>query len=419
MLLLFFIFIIIALLTTRSTSRYHCYSQRKLWAITFICYAVFTMVSHLYVDDPLMTFFISRDQMFFYSEAIYLSGYDCADIFVIAFFNFEYSEARLAFVLFGLLAKLASYLEVTDILLFLKFHVVFLASLIPVIVYKIILLKRTEIPKLDRKLLIFALISPLLIYSCQLLRDIHICLLFTIMFYVALHPKLPFRYIWLLLLTGIIFCFRIENGLFSVVIIAIPLYRTFRTGGIGKKSLILMGGMIFCALTLIPIMEIMNDTILRYAERSSDAASVSSLGDKLNLLPSPFGELAKASFSQLLPFPFWIRLVTGESYAYLRIVEIFFPLYWVPIWMSLFYGWWKYRKNWDKDLLAIFYISILYIILNSSGELNVRRIMAVYPVLLVCFLLLRQQFSLKKPEMNKLSFGIYILLHIIYIIIRA
>ena len=128
--------------------------------------------------------------MFFYDEAISLSGYDYIDIFTISLLNFKYSEARLAFVLFGSLAKLASSLGVTDILLFLKFHVAFVASLIPVIAYKIILLKRTDITGLHRKLLVFALISPLLIYSCQLLRDIHVCLLFTIMFYVALFSRI-------------------------------------------------------------------------------------------------------------------------------------------------------------------------------------------------------------------------------------
>ena len=193
MLLIFCLFIIIALLVTKSVSPYHCHCQRKLWATTFVCYVVFTIISDLYVGNPSSTYFISKDQMFFYDEAINLSGYDYADIFSICFLNFEYSEAKLAFVLFGTLAKLARSLGVADILLFLKFHVAFIASLIPVIAYKIILLKEPCITKLHRKLFVFALLSPLLIYSCQLLRDIHVCLLFTIMFYVALYPKLPFR----------------------------------------------------------------------------------------------------------------------------------------------------------------------------------------------------------------------------------
>lgn len=418
MLFLFSFFIIVARFVTKSVSRYHCYSQRKLWAVTFGCYTIFTAISHLYVSNPFTTFFISSDQMFFYDEAVFLSKYDFADLFTIGFLNFEYSEARFAFILFAILVKVAHYLGVADILLFLKFHEAFLASLIPVVIYKTVLLKRDDIPNLYEKALVFALISPLLIYSCQLLRDIHVCLLFTTMFYVALRPKQPCRYLLLLLLAGITFCFRMENGLFSVTIMAIPLYRTFRTSSIGRKSVIIVIGLVFCALALIPILEVMDNTLIRYAERSLDAASASSLGVKLNLLPTPLGELAKAGFSQLLPFPVWLYLLSGESYAWLRIVEVFFPFYWIPIWLSLIYGWLNYRRLWDKDLLIIFYVSILYIILNSIGELNVRRIMAVYPVLLVCFLLLKQQFHLPKHEMNKLSYCMIFLFHLIYIVIK-
>lgn len=418
MLLFFFFFIIIAQSVTRSVSRYHRYSQRKLWIVTFGCYIIFTLISHLYVSNPSTTFFISSDQMYFYDEAILLSEYDFADLFSVGFLNFEYSEASFAFMLFAVLVKVARYLGVADILLFLKFHVAFLASLIPVIIYKIVVLKRDDIPNLYERILVFALVSPLLIYSCQLLRDIHVCLLFTIMFYVALRPKQSYRYLLLLLLAVITFCFRMENGLFSVAIIFIPIYRTFCTGGIGKKSVIIATGLVFCVLALIPILEVMDDTLMRYAERSSDAASVSSLGDKLNLLPTPLGAFAKAGFSQLLPFPVWLYMLSGENYAWLRIVEVLFPFYWIPIWMSLIYGWWNYRSLWDRDLLMIFYVSILYITLNSIGELNVRRIMAVYPVLLVCFLLLKQQFNLPKLQMNKLSYCMIFLFHLIYIVIK-
>ena len=415
MLFLFFIFIVIVLFITSSSSWYNSYNQRKLWLATFLCNAIFTILSDTYVSDPYKTYFISLDQTFFYEEAILLSEYSCKDIFLICFFNFEYSEARMAFALFAILTKLAKFLEVSNILLFLKFHVAFLASLIPVIIYKIILLKKIHIPNLYSKLLCFSLLSPLFIYSCQLLRDIHICLLFTIIVYISLCPKLSLRYFWFFLIIVLSLCFRIENGLFAILFIAIPLYRTYcRIGRVRKIVFWVIIGVVLIFVT-IPIFEIMNNTIIHYSERSSDAASLSSLGNKLNLLPFPFGNLAKTCFSQLLPFPFWLRLVTGESYAYLRIVESLFPIYWIPIWMSLIYGWWRYHKKWDRDLLILFYISILYIVLNSSGELNSRRLMAVYPAILICFILLQQQFPLKKVEMNKIAFFVYIFLHIIYL----
>lgn len=418
MIFLFLIFILLAIIITRTSSSYHTQNLRILWFSSFCIYSLYTIISHSYVGNPTTTYFISSDQISFYGVAIDLSKYSFTKIYSLCFTEYDYSGAPLAYALFGTLARIGRALGETDLLLFLKFHIAFLASLIPVFTHKIILIYNQHIPNLHKKLFIFALVSPLLIYSCQLLRDIHICFLYTIMIYTALRPKQPLRYFWLLLLLAVTYSFRIETGLFSAAIIAIPLYRTYRTGKALKKLLILSIFCIFCAFAMLSIFEVMNNTINSYTSSQIESASASSLGNKLNSLPTPLAEFAKAGFSQLLPFPVWLPFNEGESYAYLRFVECFFPFYWIPIWLSLFYGWWKYRKNWNKDILAMFYISILYIVLNSAGEFNTRRLMAVYPMLLICFLTLQQQFNLKKTKMNKISLGLLIVLHIIYIIIK-
>lgn len=418
MIFLFLIFILLAIIITRTPNSYHTQNLRILWLSSFCIYSLYTIISHSYIENPTTTYFISSDQITFYTAAIDLSKYPIRQIFSICFSEFSYSGSPLAFALFGTLAKIGQILGETDILLFLKFHVVFLASLIPIFIYKIMLIYNQHILNLHKQLFTFAIVSPLLIHSCQLLRDIHICLLFTIMFYIALRPNQPLRYLWLIFLMVITYTFRVENGLFSAAIIAIPLYRTYRTGGYIRKTFILAIFCIFCVFAMFSIFEIMNNTITGYAERSSDVASLSSLGNKLNLLPTPLAEFAKAGFSQLLPFPIWLPFNGGENYAYIRFIECFFPFYWTPIWLSIFYCWWKYRKYWNKDILAILYISLLFLILNSAGEFNTRRLMAVYPMLFICFLTLQQQFKLKKQKMNKISVVLLIIFHIIYILIK-
>lgn len=418
MIFLLLLCVIIAFSLTKEGNIIHTHKQRILWISTFLLYILYTIITHSYVENPSTTYFISIDQTTFYNTAIDLSKYNISQIFHICFSEFSYSDCPSAWALFGTLARIGRTLGETDILLFLKFHVAFLASLIPIFIYKIMLIYNQHIPNLHKKLLIFAVVSPLLIHSCQLLRDIHICLLFTIMVYIALRPNQPLRYLWLILLMAITYTFRIENGLFSATIIAIPLYRTYRKGGYIKKAFILSIFCIFCFFAMFSILNVMNRTISGYAELTSEAASTSSLGNKLNLLPTPLAEFAKAGFSQLMPFPIWVRLTETANYTYLRIVECLFPFYWIPIWLSLFYGWWKYRKYWDKDLLAIFYISILYLVLNSAGEFNTRRLMAVYPMLLICFLTLQQQFNLRKQKMNKFSAVLLIFLHIAYSVIK-
>lgn len=417
MIFLFLIFILLAIIITRTSSSYHTQNLRILWFSSFCFYSLYTIISHSYVGNPTTTYFINSDQISFYGVAIDLSKYSFTKIFSLCFTEYNYSGSPLAYALFGTLAKIGRILGETDILLFLKFHVTFLASLIPVYIYKIIINYNLTIPNLHNKLFLFALVAPIFSLSAQLMRDIHICLLFTIMTYVALCPKQSLRYFWLLLLMAVTYSFRVENGLFSAAIIAIPLYRTYRTGGYLRKVLVISIFCMFCIFALFSILEVASTTLTGYGERSDEMASASSLGNKLNLLPTPFAEFAKTGFSQLLPFPLWLPFTGGESYAYLRVIECFFPFYWIPIWMSLFYGWWKYRKYWNKDILAMFYISILYLVLNSAGEFNTRRLMAVYPMLLICFITLKQQFNLKKQKMNKMSVGLLIVLHIIYILI--
>lgn len=418
MILLFFLFFIIAFSITHSPSLKKTKQTRTLWLSTFLSYVIYTIITHSYIENPTTQYFVNPDQLHFYFEAITLSKFNISEIFQKSFTEFNYSGSPLAYALFGILARIAKILGETDILLFLKFHVTFLASLIPIYIYKIIDNCNPTIPNLHKKLFLFALVAPIFSLSAQLMRDIHICLLFTIMTYAALRPKQPFRYIWLLLLMAVTYSFRVENGLFSAAIIAIPLYRTFRTGGYLKKGLIISIFCVFCIFALFSILEVANTSLTGYGERSDEMASASSLGNKLNLLPSPLAEFAKAGFSQLLPFPIWHPFNAENDYSYLLIVDCLFPFYWIPIWMSLFYGWWKYRKYWDKDILALFYISILYIVLNSAGEFNTRRLMAVYPMLLICFITLQQQFNLKKQKMNKISVGLLIVLHIVYILIK-
>lgn len=418
MIFLFLIFILLAITITRTSSSYHTQNLRILWFSSFCIYSLYTIISHSYVGNPTTTYFISSDQISFYGVAIDLSKYSFTKIYSLCFTEYNYNGSPLAYALFGTLAKIGQMLGETDILLFLKFHVVFLASLIPIFTYKILLIYNQHIPNLYKKIFIFAIISPLFIYSCQLLRDIHICLLFTIMTYIALRPKQHFRYFWLLLLMATTYSFRVETGLFSATIIAIPLYRTYREGKLLKKMLIISILALFCVFAMLSILEVMSNTIGSYESSQIESASAASLGNKLNALPIPLNYLSKTVFGQLLPFPIWLPLTGGENYAYLRFVECFFPFYWIPIWLSLFYGWWKYRKQWNKDILAMFYVSILFIILNSAGEFNARRMMAVYPMLLICFLTLQQQFNLKKLKTNRISFGLLIVLHIIYIIIK-
>jgi hypothetical protein len=284
--------------------------------------------------------------------------------------------------------------------------------------YKIIHIKTENIQNLKIFLFVFAIISPLLSFSCQMMRDIHICFLYTIMAYFTIKPQQHLRWVILSVLLITAYCIRAENGLFSLTIISIAIYRVYSAGGITKKGFIIGIIVLFAVFVLSILYQTLLDTTIRYHERGMTLASSGSLGSQLSNWPFPFNFFSKAFFSQILPFPFWIMFQNGEDYTFLRILELIFPFFWLPILLSLFYGFWKYRKLWDVDLSILFFIGIIYIVLVSYAEPTIRRIMAVYPLLFIAFVINNLMFELKISRWIIVSCTLIVVLHLIYIIIK-
>jgi hypothetical protein len=251
-----------------------------------------------------------------------------------------------------------------------------------------------------------------------MMRDIHICFLYTIIAYFSIKPQQRFRWIILSVFFIITYWIRVENGLFSFAIISIVIYRAYTTGGITQKVFI-VGIIAICAVFILSVLyQTMLSSITRYHERDMILASSKSLGVQLNRLPFPFNFFSKAFFTQILPFPFWIVFQNGENYVFSRLLEPIFPFLWLPIFLSLFYGFWKYRKQWDADLIIFFFIGVIYILLASYAEPTIRRIMAVYPLLFIVFVINNLIFNLKMFRKVIVSCTLIVVLHLIYMIIK-
>lgn len=417
MLFTFFVYCIFAWLlshTKQAVPRNHIF---KLWSIIFSVYAVYTIISDSYVENPLIDFFISRDQLFFYKSAIDSAQYSFSDIFKACFFNPKYGDLPLSIVWFAYIAKIGQILDVGNILLFEKLNVAFIGSLISVFIYKIVLFKVNDSYRLYRQILWFALLSPILILSSQLLRDIHICFLYTVMLYFAIKPICKYRYLFLLLLAVIIFFFRVENGLFSVAIIMIPLYQTYKEGRFYVKFILILSLLVFIILASSIILGEMIGTINKYNERSILAASGDSLGVKLNNLPFPLGNIVKTIFGQLLPFPFWVSMSKDEPYAYLHFVELLFPMYWIAILLNICLNIKRIVKEINCETIMIF-ISFVYLILCTSGEINTRRFLAVYPIIFCAYIFVINKLNLSFYKYIYYSIFLILGLHAIYIVLK-
>ena len=418
MFLFIILYLILAILITKNKSYRLQKEQRKLWLSSFVIFFIYTLISHSYVANPFTSYFINSDQITFYTQASTLSNLGYWQIIERCFTEFEYGDASGAYTLFAILFKLGKALGETDILLFLKSHVVFLSSLIPVVIYKIVIAFNSSICNLHKQILLFAIFSPVFMLSAQLMRDIHVCLLYTILAYVAIRPKFPLRILVMLIIIAITYTFRIENGMFATIFFAIPAYSQYKKGGILGKTMIFVIVILLLISFASVVLDTMNDTLTRFTENSLEEASAGSLGAKLENLPFPINVIGKTIFAQLLPFPVWVYMTNHTPYTWLRIVECFTPLYWVPIVLSTFVWWWKYRKKWDSKILLLFYIGVLYLLVCSASEFNTRRLLAAYPLIFIAYIVVKNSLRLDTSKIRAVSYATLIFLHFVYLAIK-
>ncbi len=418
MLLFIILYFIFAVIVTKNKSYRLQKEQRVLWLSSFVLFFIYTLISHSYVGNPFTSYFVNRDQMTFYTQASTLSSLGYGQIIERCFTEFEYGDASGAFALFAILFKIGKALGETDILLLLKSHVVFLSSLILVMIYKIVIAFNSNIRNLHKQILLFAIFSPVFMLSAQLMRDIHVCLLYTILAYVAIRPKFPLRILVMLIIIAVTYTFRIENGMFATIFFAIPAYYQYKKGGILGKMMIFVIVILLIISFASVVLDTMNDTLTRFTENSLEEASANSLGAKLENLPFPINVIGKTIFAQLLPFPVWVYMTNHTPYTWLRIVECFTPLYWVPIVLSTFVWWWKYRKKWDSKILLLFYIGVLYLLVCSASEFNTRRLLAAYPLIFIAYIVVKNSLRLGTSKIRTITYVMLIFLHFVYLAIK-
>lgn len=413
----FFVILALAFLLVFNKRKRLFTEQIILFCSVFSVYVLFALWSNSYIENPFRDFFISGDQIFFYSEPFYLKNHSIKEIFKISFTDFRYSELPLIIFYYSVLMKWAQALGVTDFLLFLKVNTAFIGSLIPIFLYKIIRVFNAQ-GNIYRPILAFAIFSPLLYLSCQIMRDVHITLLYTIGVYLVVNDKIRFRLFYLFIIFILVYYLRVESGLFFILFIAEQQYDNFKKFDILGKVLILVGLLALFILAIIPALGVFAQTQESYSNRSLEAASVSSLGAKLLGLPFPINYLGMAAFGQMQPFPIWLPFNDNTAYAYLRILECFQSIYWLPIIVGVVIGCYRYRRHIDSKWLMFVGIAVLYIIAVSASEMNVRRQFAVYPLLFCACMYLKKFFMLNIRRLRKQSIIILIVFHLTYWVIK-
>lgn len=387
-----------------------------LFHLCFLLYAIFTIITHHFlIVDPARDFFLQRDQLIFYEGAIKVAKAQWGNLFSTAFVPY-YSEYPLAAYLFGILAKIGSSLGVTDLLLFFKFHVILLASLISPLIHSVLYELGLK-GDYKKEIIVFSLLSYIFVYSGIFTRDIHIVFLYTLILFITTKQSQRFRYPILLILALVTALFRLENGIFAFVFIYLRLYTGLKKSDALNKVMTVFLILLTIVLGAAYAYSTMLSAMINSATRMEGLSSPDSMYSLIRSLPIPLNVIAIAFYSQILPFPLW-STVTKPDGGYFLLTSLATPIYWLYIWGIIGYSY-LIKKEISKPSLYLFYIAALYVLVTSFTQVDNRRIMAVYPILLIVYIVQKEKVSMKsKKNIFAITTGVIILLHLSYLIIK-
>lgn len=397
----------------------------KIFNYSFFLYSIYFFLCFFTHSEDAFSKYPTTfaDSIKLYEFAVDLSEFPFPENIKEAFSDFVYSELPGAVTLFTLqlsLAKMLFELSAEGELYAIIAGVSFCAALIPTFIGKTLDELDLLNKKTGREICIFATFSFVLYYSAFLMRDIHVMLLYTLLVYLFSRKECTFRYIYIVIVTALLFSFRIENGMFAFAYSGAYIYcRRLSSVSRNWKILIftLFAGL--GVLTFCLVYKEMFSVLQRYNERSLDAASTDSFGAKIaTKVPFPLNYIFLTAFSQILPFPIYHFAGLAHTNVLIHSVTIFTPFYWFYI---MYVTLKDYYYSCEKKVLWGYFLLIsgLYLFLTSIGEFNPRRQMAVYPFILVSyFYYSRTDTVLSKRKSFFYTLAILLFLHLVYYLLK-
>lgn len=397
----------------------------KIFFAVFCAYVLFSFVG--YLDFKTINgFFLYSDQPHFYEIGDALSKKNSiSQIFHDCFVLRIHEENEAAYFVFGLIGYMANtYFDGNNVFLQ-SLHISFLAVLLNLFLYKTLICYTYRTQAL-RYTLLFAFFSPLFFYSPWILRDIHIAFLYAVGIYL-MHTQFSINRLLLFIpLIIITFEFRLEMGLFYLVM---PLYYLFFQGKQYRHYKLLFTSLIFIGIGVLGLalnflITSINETLRSFEGYSNYTEE--NLGDGLGAmlyeLPMGLKQIAITLFSQITPFPAWGRFLDATTiYEYIiALVECCGAIFWsyLFLFMCFSYTYKKVRKNLSKENIALLLIAIVFIMGNSS-EMNIRRILCIYPIIYIIYINIRQRLPNKKQiAYSNSSIALYTALSVIYYFVK-
>ena len=398
----------------------------KIFFLSSFLYFLFSFFAYWAYTVNNNCFFQYPDQDNFYEMSQYLGELpNVKSIFDDCFTNQVYrllTENQGAYFYSGLLSYVANHYLGGNNVLFQILNVSFLAALIPVFVFRI-LLSFVSIRRAFLSSVVFIFCSYVFYYSPWILRDIHIALLYSIGLSILYTPFKVYRLLLLCILSFITFYFRAEHGLFMLFMPLLYVYEQTKKNKIVHYSLIGISIVIIMGLSIIIIPEIMaiQKTLNSYQEFTQDAAEEGGLGKYIYRLPMGLKELVAVLYSQMSPFPSWGGIVNAKNFPQLIIglVQIIAPAFWFIVWFCVIQilRCKDYRSLLPNILILSGFIFLAFLIANSSN-INPRRLICMYPVFYIFYVIAKENYPFYMAKNMKRGVGIYFILCIVYLFIK-
>lgn len=359
----------------------------KIYCVVFIIFMSYLGLTHFVnINDPLTDYFYHNDQIVFYKDSIYFGLLDWNEL-IDESILMEYPLFTLSI---GLLYKLGSFLQVKDLLLFFKMSVVLLGSLIPSTISSILNLLNIRF-KIS-SFIYFSLLSYILIQSVVFTRDLSVAFFYTFFVYLILAPKIKWRFFKLIIVMLVITGLRFQYGLFSGLFLLIYLTSKYRTNKIFKYFIIfILAFAAFYFKVFEFYIDIFFEGLEYYLEYTASISTGSnSLFLKMADLPFPFNFLFSFLYTVIMPFPIFQWAIDDLT----LFPSIITPFYWIYILGVSICSLFKNRRKYTLlDLLLI--ASFLCISLSSYIEPNVRRNFAVYPIIFLHYLVVKNNINIR------------------------
>lgn len=264
------------------------------------------------------------------------------------------------------------------------------------VLYRILLMYFTS-EKAYKYALLFALISLFHFYSAVIIRDIIIAFFYLLVIEIVLQ-KFSFKnLIKLFLLLIIVWGIRLYSGLFVFIFISYYIYVQLHNS---RYKLIILPFFIVSVIVIFfssaVLIQQSLEEIMLYQEFSIERGEeVGGLSNYLLHLPTGIKQVVLTLYSQFHPFPPYAPLLTARTFSqyYMSLLVFIYSIWWAfiffPLLIFLFLK--GAFKKISFEFKMLFFIAIIFIMVNTA-HIDVRRMMPVYPILYLLFLIIINNF---------------------------